>query len=334
MTEFLDICYESIKQQELAIPRTLNAVDESAMSVLERAKQIVFVGSGDSYAAADYGRWVFLNVGFRAFVVSPDEIGYFPLDEDTVVIGISASGRSLVTIDALKKAKSKNAKCVVLTDNENGTASNEADYIWVTKSGVRTYNTSPQATTTSAMVYLLAVSAVVNDGSEENIQQDIEQLRNIGKELVTWAESEGIAISQLTSSNVPIYLIAEGPNHVAAQIGMMKFNELSVLKGIAVIREEFRHHYVLSINKNESAVLVTGSPVDESDKVYMRALTDSLGMRAYHLHPNEKLGIKLPLVQAIPNTIALQLAAYHSVLKYDPKKSGFKQPNIDAFKIY
>ena len=334
MTEFLDICYDAIKKQEQAIPGTIDAVDPAASSVFEGMKQVVLVGSGDSYAAADYGRWVLLSAGLSAFVVSPDEIGHIRLGKDTVVIGISASGRSLVTLDALQKAKSLGATCVVLTDNEDGNASQEADHVWVTKSGVRTYNTSPQAPTTAAMVYLLAVSAGLNDKSEEKLSQDIEQMKSIGKELMTWAEREGIAISQMTSPNVPIYLISEGPNHVAAQIGMMKFNEFSVLKGIAAIREEFRHHYVLSINKNESAVLVTGSPTDQSDDVYMRSLTDSLQMRAYHLHTNEELGLKLPLVQTIPNTIALQMAAYHSVLKYDPEKDAFKQSNIDAFKIY
>jgi uncharacterized damage-inducible protein DinB/D-arabinose 5-phosphate isomerase GutQ len=334
MTEFLEICYDSIKKQEQAIPRTIDAVDETATSVIENKKQIVLTGCGDSYAVADYGRWAFLRIGINAHVVSPDEIRNLRLNKDSVVIGISASGRSLVTINALQKAKSLGATSVVLTDNKDGTASQEANHVWVTKSGVRTYNTSPQAPTTTAMVYLLAVSAGIDNESRERLDQDIEQLKKSGKELMDWAEREGITISQMTSPNVPIYLISEGPNHVAAQIGMMKFNEFSVLKGIAAIREEFRHHYVLSINNNDSAVLVTRNPIDTSDDVYMRTLTNSLKMRAYHLHTNEKLGLQFPLVQTIPNVIALQMAAYYSVLKNDPDKDAFKLPNIDAFKIY
>jgi hypothetical protein len=183
------------------------------------------------------------------------------------------------------------------------------------------------------MAYLLAVSSKLGK-SESRLEQDIEQLKSIGKEMVTWAEQEGTAISQLTTPNIPIYLISEGPNHIAAQIGMMKFDEYSILKGIAAIREEFRHHYNISINDNDSAVLVTASPVDSADDVYMRVLRDSLKMRAYHLHVPEKLGLKLPLVQAIPNAIALQMAAYHTVLKFNPGKKSFKMPHAEAFKIY
>ena len=332
MTEFLDVCYDAIKKQEHAIGRTIDAVDEAAASVIEE-KRVVLVGCGDSYAASDYGRWAFLGAGLDALVVSPDEIGHIPLNKGTVVIGITASGRSLATIDALQKAKSQGATIVVLTDDKDGAASQEADHIWITKSGVGTYNTSPSSPTTTAMTYLLTVSSKL-DQSAGSLEYDIEQLKRIGKEMILWAEQEGTAISQLTSPNVPIYLISEGPNHIAAQIGMMKFNEYSVLKGIASIREEFRHHYNISINDNDSAVLVTASPVKPADEVYMSVLMDSLKMRTYHLHTPKRLGLKLPLVQAIPNAIALQMAAYHTVLKFNPHKKSFKLPHAEAFKIY
>ncbi|MFW9961076.1 MAG: MurR/RpiR family transcriptional regulator [Candidatus Thorarchaeota archaeon] len=334
MTEFLNTCYDAIRKQEQAIPRTIDTVDETAAATIEEKEKIVLIGCGDSYAVADYGRWAFLRVGLNALYVSPDEIDYLHLDKDSVVIGITASGRSLATIESLKIAKSKGAAVVVLTDNRNGAASQEADYVWITKSGVETYNTSPSVPTTAAMAYLLAVSSQIDVGFDDGLHQSIEQLKGIGKTMMTWAEKEGTTISQLTSPNVPIYLISEGPNYVAAKIGMMKFNEYSILKGFAAIREDFRHHYNLSINDNENAVLITKSPVNSSDDVFMSVLKNSLKMRAYHLYTDEKLGLEHPLAQVIPNAIALQMAAYHSVLRFDPNKESFKLTHAEAFKIY
>ncbi|MHA2025869.1 MAG: MurR/RpiR family transcriptional regulator [Candidatus Thorarchaeota archaeon] len=332
MTEFLDICYDAIKMQEKSIPKTIAAVDESSVSVLENKRQIVLVGCGDSYAAADYGRWTFLNIGLNALFVSPDEIRHLRLDKESVVIGITASGRSLATIDALQKAKSQGATIVVLTDNAEGMASEEADHVWVTKSGVGTYNTSPSAPTTAAMVYLLGISSKL--GAADRLDHDIQQLKSVGKEMLTWAEQKGKVISQLTKPDVPIYLISEGPNHVAAQIGMMKFNEFSILKGIAAIREDFSHHYNLAIKENDGGVLISSSPTNSTDDAYAKVLTDTLKMKAYHLYTDEKLNLELPLVQAIPNMIALQMASYHTVLKFDPDKESFKQSHAEAFKIY
>ncbi|MFW9962078.1 MAG: MurR/RpiR family transcriptional regulator [Candidatus Sifarchaeia archaeon] len=334
MTEFLDTCYEAIKKQEQAIPKTIDNVDETAAVIMREKKRVVLIGCGDSYAVADYGRWAFLRVGLNVLFVSPDEIDYLHLDKDSAVIGITASGRSLATIEALKKAKSQGATVIVLTDNKKGDASQEADYVWHTRSDVVTYNTSPSATTTAAIAYLLVISSQLNGKSKDGLDHDIERLKSNGKAMITWAEEEGIAISQLTSPNVPIYLISEGPNYVAAQIGMMKFNEYSILKGFAAIREDFRHHYNLSINDDESAVLITNSPIDSSDGVYMGVLRNSLKMRMHHLYTDEKLGLGHPLVQVIPNTIALQLAAYHTVLKFNPEKESFKLSHAGAFKIY
>ncbi|MFW9871411.1 MAG: MurR/RpiR family transcriptional regulator [Candidatus Thorarchaeota archaeon] len=333
MTEFLDICYNAIRLQEKSIPQTFAKVDNTSASVLEGKKQILLMGCGDSYAAADYGRWAFINSGLNVQCVSPDEIKHFRLDQDSVVIGITASGRSLATIDALQKAKKQGSEIIVLTDNADGTASKEADHVWVTRSGVRTYNTSPSAPTTAAMAYLLGVSSKFRENNEKLVK-DIEKLKNIGNEMMAWAEKEGENISELTSPNVPIYLISEGPNHVAAQIGMMKFNEFSILKGIATIREEFCHHYNISVNDGECAVLISNSPIGSSDDAYMKVLTSTLQMRAYHLYTDIKLGLNTSLVQAIPNVIALQLASYYTVLKFNPEKDSFKLPHAEAFKIY
>ncbi len=332
MTEFLDICYDAIRMQENSIPQTIAAVDDASISELENTNQIVLIGCGDSYAAAAYGRWAFLSAGLNAQVVSPDEIRHLRLDKESVVIGITASGRSISTIDALQWSRAQGATNIVLTDNASGTASQEADHVWVPKSGVKTYNTSPSAPTTAAMVYLLVISSKLY--VSDRLSQNIQQLKSVGKEMLTWAENEGKNISLLTRPNVPMYLISEGPNHVAAQIGMMKFNEFSILKGTAVIREEFSHHHNLSLNDNDSAVLISDSPPQSIDDTYMNALTDTLKMKAYHLYTDEKLNLDLPLVQAIPNMIALQMASYYTVLKFNPDKEWFKLPNVDAFKIY
>lgn len=333
MTKFLDTCYDAIKKQEQAIPRSIDAVDEKAVSSLEDKRQIILTGCGDSFAVAHYGKWAFLRIGYNALAVSPDEIDFLRLNETSVVVGITASGRSLATIEALQKAKSQGAEIVVLTDNRDGTASQEADHIWTTKSGVETYNTSPSAPTTAAMAYLLAVSSKA-DEADGNLVQNIRQLKSTTSDMISLADKEGAAISQLTNPGVPIYLISEGPNHVATQVGMMKFNEYSILKGISAIREEFRHHYNISVNDDDCAVLVTKTPIDQSDHTYLKVLRDSLKMKAYHLHVDDRLGLTLPLVQAIPNTIALQMAAYHTVLKFNPNKESFKLPHAEAFKIY
>ncbi|MFX0107282.1 MAG: SIS domain-containing protein [Candidatus Hodarchaeota archaeon] len=334
MTEFLDACYEAIRKQETSISDTIRNVDDVDASLFRRKRHIVLTGCGDSFAVADYGKWAFLKVGLNAIAVSPLTMSYLQLDDDCLVIGVTASGRSIAILDALREAKSSNATTVVLTDNAEGNASSLADYLWVTQSGVVSHNISPSSVTTTAMAYLLKLAVQYHGVSNIGLQHDLDRLAVAGKEIVGWAEEVGNKIAEIISPDSPLYTISDGPNHVAAQIGMMKFNEYSIVHSFAALREDFRHHHVLTINEGDSAVFVSDSPPNAEDKRYLAALSENLGMNSYHLFTPEELLLESPLGQTIANSIALQMAAYYHVIKHDPNKPNWKKPNVDAFKIY
>ncbi|MFW9888691.1 MAG: SIS domain-containing protein [Candidatus Thorarchaeota archaeon] len=334
MTEFLDACYDAIKKQETSISETIASADDKDADILKDRQLIVLTGCGDSYAVAEYGKWAFLGVGLNAISLSPTEMSRIQLNKDNVVIGVTASGRSLATIEALETAKSANAKTVVLTDNESGNASALADYVWVTQSGMRTHNISPSSVTTTAMAYLLRLAVKHQAAAKSPMHNDLQRLKDNGMRLLEWAETVGRESSKVGVPSKPLYMISHGPNYVAALIGMMKFNEYGVIQSNAALWEDFRHHYVLTINPGDTAFLVTDSPVEERDERYFQALTGTLKMTAFHLHTPENLGLVSPLGQVIANSIALQMAAYYNIMKHDPSKEFWRKPNVDAFKIY
>lgn len=334
MTEFLDACYAAIRKQETSIANTLAAVNSQNIEILQGKRLIILTGCGDSFAVADYGKWAFLMVGLNAITLSPSELSQVRLDKDYVVIGVSASGRSLATIEALKIAQKAKTTTIVLTDNKDGNASGYVDYVWTTKSGVASYNISPSSITTTAMAYLLRLAAEHQASFQTGMNSDIEVLKSSGKRILEWAEKTGKQIAEIPVVGAPLFMVSEGANYAAAQIGMMKFNEYGILQSMAAQREDFRHHYVLTINRDDGAVLVTDSPSKEEDRRYLDALVDTLKMRGYHLFTPEEIGLQSSLGQAISNSIALQMAAYYNVLKHDSHKEGWRKPNVDAFKIY
>jgi len=333
VTQFLDDCYRAIRVQTTSIPETIRAVKDDNLLPISGKRFIFLVGCGDSYAVAEYGRWAFLTVGFDAASLSPPELQRVPLHPDSLIVGVSASGRSLVTIEALESAKSLGATTVALTDNPNGRAAQSAGIVWQTKSGVDSYNISPSATTTTALAYLLAITARIPSAVQDKLEHDCHILESKGEDVIRWSERQGIAISKLAEPGSLLYLISDGPNYVAAEIGMMKLDEFSVVKGVAALKEEFQHHYNLSIGKNERAVLILDDPISSNDESFLMILKSKLEMKVYPLH-TETLGLLTPLAQAIPNAIALQMASHYVVQRYDPNKRGFKQPHADAFKIY
>lgn len=332
VTEFLDSCYEAIKVQEKSIADTINAVDLANVSDIS-GKRIVLIGAGDSYAVSEYGKWVFRSVGLDAISLSPPEVIHIPMDSDTVVIGVTASGRSLSTLDALQRTKIKGAQTVVLTDSPDGKASEETSSLWVTKAHVDSYNVSPASPTTTAMAYLLTIASELNSKLQGSLQNDLKQLIKIGSKMLDWAEHEGKIVGELVTPGPPLYMISDGPNHVAAQIGMMKFNEFAVVKGFAALREDFCHHQNLSIDDEDQALLITGKKEPDDEK-YMNVLTDVLNMQAHHIHVPEEFGLKSALAQTIPNAIALQMGAHFTVRRYNPSMDWFRMPHAKAFRIY
>jgi glucosamine 6-phosphate synthetase-like amidotransferase/phosphosugar isomerase protein len=332
MTEFLDGCYRAILAQRTAIPETLQNVEEKTVEDLQGRHRLVVVGCGDSYAVAEYGRWAFLHAGLEAVVLSALEIDRIPLDKNSVVIGVSASGRSIATVNALRDAKSKGALTVALTDNANGTVTEVADRVWFTKAGVDSYNISPSSPTTTAMAYILKLSALLRD--DELLKGEVDMLVQKGDVYLDWAEKKGKEIAEKIPAQGHLYLISDGPNYVAGMIGMMKFNEYSLIKGIAALREEFAHHWVLSLTEDEHAILISDRPSTQDDDVYLNVLTETLGMNVYHFSTDTDLQLKSPYGQAIVNSIALQMAAYHHVAKHEPNKENWKSPHAGAFKIY
>ena len=106
------------------------------------------------------------------------------------------------------------------------------------------------------------------------------------------------------------------------------------MKGFAALREEFQHHYNLSIKDDDCAVLISDAPTVKDDDDYLKILTNTLKMQVYHLYTSKTLPLASFFGQSIANSIALQMAAYHTTLRYNPEMSKFKQPNADAFNIY
>ncbi len=332
MTEFLDSCYDVIKVQEKSIADTIKSVDSASISDIE-GKRIILIGAGDSYAVSDYGKWAFRTIGLDAISLSPPEILHLPVDSETLVIGVTASGRSRSTLAALQEANQRGAKIIVLTDDTKGKASEEASKLWVTNALVDSYNVSPASPTTTAMAYLLTVASLKTGPKQEEFQDDIDQLSKIGKKMVDWAEHEGKKIAKVVTPGTPLYMISDGPNYVAAQIGMMKFNEFAVVKGFAALREDFCHHQNLSIDDEDQAILISGEKSTDDEK-YMEIMTEVLNMEAYHLHVPQNFGFKTALAQTIPNTIALQMGSHFTVRQYKPDMEWFRMPHAKAFKIY
>lgn len=329
-TEFLDSCYKAMMQQEQSIPRVMDRIPKGEEERLDDARQVVLTGAGDSLAVAEYGARLFQEIGVHAIAVTPTVVGRLSMTADDLLVGITASGRSLSTISALEYAKRHEVTTVALTDNPEGRASDTADVLWDTESGVDTYDIIPTAPTTAAMGLLLGLGSRLDGRFESSIKRLLDSLQSI----MDWAESAGKAIARKINRDGVVCLISEGVNLTAARMGMMKLNEGALVRGVVVLREEFQHHGNLPARKEDFVILISDTPIAEKDSRYMQILTDSLDLSAYHQHVPERFRIEDPAVQVVGNTIAMQMMGYYLILEHNPEMEWFRMPNAKAFRIY
>ncbi len=314
-----------------AIPATMSAVSGEEGEALRHRRLIVFTGCGDSLAVAEFGARMLLQEGLNAIALSPPELLRVPIDGQCVVIGVTASGRSLSTLAAIEYAAECGATTIALTDNKEGRIVDRVEVVWLTRSGVESYNIIPTAPTTAAMAYLLAV---VSKMSEERYQADVHVLSKNMSRVFEWAEREGRKISELITTNQTVYLISEGPHYVAAQLGMMKICESSMTLGVSVLREEFQHYGSLPTRAGDAAILITDSPPAKHDLRFLEILERILELRSYLLCLPDELEIRSPFAQVIPNVIALQTAVHNALTRTFPDKEWFRLPHAKAFEIY
>ncbi|RLI50328.1 MAG: hypothetical protein DRO73_03575 [Candidatus Thorarchaeota archaeon] len=331
VSEFLRQCETSRKLQNRSIPEALNAGLHSDIDLVSDRKLVVFTGCGDSYAVAQYGQWALLQEGINAVALSASEVNRLSINQGCTVIGITASGRSLSTIDAMDYGKEHGAATVALTDNRNGPITEHVDTLWLTDTHVKTYNIIPTAPTTAALAYLFGIVGQIN---EKRYHDDVELLRTQMYRIHQWAEKEGEKLSALIDRGHTVYFISEGPNYVAAQLGMMKVNESSLTLGVSVLREEFQHYGSLPTRTGDAAVLVTDSPSTESDQRFLHVLKEILALRTFHINLPVDYGLKTPLAQVIANTLVVQTAVLSAILRDEPEKEWFRLPHAKAFRIY
>ena len=133
-------------------------LDEDEVRDLRR---IVILSAGTSYHAAVVGRYVIEE--WARIPVEPDIASEWiyrnpVLDDDTLVIGISQSGETRDTIQAMRLAREKGARTVAITNMMGSQITREVDTVLYTRGGLEVgVAASKTFTAQVALLYLVAL---------------------------------------------------------------------------------------------------------------------------------------------------------------------------------
>jgi glucosamine--fructose-6-phosphate aminotransferase (isomerizing) len=338
---FAHFTLKEIYEQPHAIQECLRGrVDPSGMVALEEltaieerlrsVERVYVVGCGTASYAAQVGAYLLQDwVGIPATMQIGSEMRYSPppIDERTLVIGVSQSGETADTLAPLKLAAERGATVVVVTNVVGSAITREADAVCYLQAGPEIAVASTKAFVTQVLVLqMIALQLASMRGT-----LPASKLRTFGQALRTLprlaAETLKVApqvkkLAQRYAGVRDFIFIGRGVGFPIAMEGALKLKELSYVHAEGYAAGELKHGPIALLDTATPllAIATAGSVYDKVVSNVAEARARSAPVIAIATEGDEQIGHYALDVIHVPETpepispvivvLPLQLLAY------------------------
>jgi glucosamine--fructose-6-phosphate aminotransferase (isomerizing) len=266
------IFLKELREQPAAVAATVadgrETVEAAASELANDTDRLVLTGCGDPYFAAQAAvypieRWTRLPaeaVDALEFRVWRAEV----VNERTLVVGISQSGKTIQVIESVRVAHERGARTLGVTNTPDGPLADLVDRLLLTAGGP-SYS-FPTRTTTTAAATLMSLALALAECRGVMTADEVSDHRGIlGQVLPEKMESaldlEGdlLALAHAWQSQRHFAFIGSGPGFAAALIGAAKIKETCRLPAEADQLEEYGHLHVFGIQQGTPLVFLSPS---------------------------------------------------------------------------
>lgn len=302
-------------------------------SLFKDVERICIVGCGTSFHASMIGKYLIEKISrINTDIELSSEFRYRDpvLNERTVVIGMSQSGETADTSEAMLEAKRKGARVLGITNVEMSKISRESDGVIYTRAGPEIGVASTKAFSTQILIlYLLSVylgsyKKVIN---EEQVKELVKSTISINKvqQMALGLDENIRGISRDFYNYRNFIFLGRGLNYPVALEGALKLKEISYIHAEGYAAGEMKHGPIALIDENMPVVFIA----PEDDIYYKKLLGNFQEIKARggriifitsENNNTDMLGeddvvIKLPicnsLLSPLITVIPVQFLAYH-----------------------
>ena len=226
--------------------------DKELVSVIRKAKEVVFIACGTSYHASLQGvRYMhYLNKRSEAYIAS--EWAYYPVfgNKNAVYVLISQSGETADLIRCQKIINSRGLVNVAITNTKGSTIDREATFSCLLYAGLEVAVASTKAF--SAQVSLLALLVGAIEG-HDNVIYHLQVVKEAMYEIITRKkELEDIA-SEVEKANM-LFFIGRGNDLDGVKEAALKMKEISYIHSEAFPGGELKHGPIAIVDKDTSTI--------------------------------------------------------------------------------
>jgi len=255
--------YDMIRGIPAGFAATLSRMKE--FNVAERPSSVVGTGNGTAFYSAWAGVQLLEGTGIPYSAIQAMELAnYASLNQRSLVVGVSHSGITKNTMDALKSARERGAKTVGLTHFADRPISQVADQCVVIGDGpdksrchTKTYVDSAAAVASLS----LKVAGLYGFDTKER-EASLESLGGTMSDVVRKSESGARSFVDECFGFGKVFVAGAGPNLVTAKEVALKIKESCYLPAEGIELEELCHGSWVSMDG--STLLVVVAPTGPS----------------------------------------------------------------------
>ena len=181
------------------------------------------------------------------------------IDEKTLVIAVSQSGETIDTLEAMKYAKNRGAKCLAIINVKGSSIARESDYVLYTNAGPEIAVASTKAYTTQLAVFYLIVArmahsrGVFDDAQTQSFVRELQRTPEVMKKVLERRRDVHVVAKKVLGAK-DLFMIGRGLDYSILLEGSLKLKEVSYIHSEAYASGELKHGPIALITQDTPVV--------------------------------------------------------------------------------
>lgn len=181
------------------------------------------------------------------------------IDEKTLVIVVSQSGETIDTLEAMKYAKNRGAKCLAIINVKGSSIARESDYVLYTNAGPEIAVASTKAYTTQLAVFYLIVArmahsrGVFDDAQTQSFVRELQRTPEVMKKVLERRRDIHVVAKKVLGAK-DLFMIGRGLDYSILLEGSLKLKEVSYIHSEAYASGELKHGPIALITQDTPVV--------------------------------------------------------------------------------
>jgi glucosamine--fructose-6-phosphate aminotransferase (isomerizing) len=232
---------------------------------LSTVREVQFVACGTSYHASLYGQELLVGQGVPATASLASEYAGQPrpVDDGTLVVGVTQSGETADTLSALRAARDRGARTLAVTNVQGSTAARECDLVVEIRAGPE-IGVAATKTFSSQVATLAMLADVLGGGDGPGARERRRALRSLPGDVGRVLEgSRAATVAREYRDSDAYFFIGRGVAHPVAMEGALKLKEISYEHAEGFPAGELKHGPLALVTGNTPVVAVLTGDRDE-----------------------------------------------------------------------